>query len=53
MLNLIDLTKRIDTQIESMRLRFAKLEMYLSEMQATQLRIQNFAKLIIGNNNEQ
>ncbi|HIE58959.1 MAG TPA: hypothetical protein EYH43_00975 [Persephonella sp.] len=48
-----DLTKRIDTQIESMRLRFAKLEMYLSEMQATQLRIQNFAKLIIGNNNEQ
>lgn len=48
-----DLTKRIDTQIESMRLRFAKLEMYLSEMQATQLRIQNFAKLITGNNNEQ
>ncbi|RUM49221.1 MAG: hypothetical protein DSY47_03870 [Hydrogenothermus sp.] len=48
-----DLTKRIDDQIESMRLRFARLETYLSEMQATQVRIQNFANLITGNNNEQ
>lgn len=48
-----DLTKRINVQIENMRLKFAKLETYLSEMQATQLRIQNFANLITGNNNEQ
>jgi len=46
-----DLTKRIDAQIESMRLRFARLETYLSEMQATQLRIQNFAALLTGQTN--
>lgn len=48
-----DLTKRIDAQIESVRLRFARLETYLSEMQAIQLRIQNFANLITGNKNKQ
>jgi len=37
------MTKRIDEQIESMRLRFVKLESYMAQMQALQLKIQNFA----------
>ncbi len=37
------LTDRINKEIEVMRLRFARLEVYLSEMQSLQLRIQNFA----------
>jgi len=43
-----DLSERIDEQIEDMRLKFARLETYLSEMQATQLSIQNFAALLAG-----
>ena len=42
------MSKRIDEQIESMRLRFAKLETYLADMQSLQLRIQNFANSLGG-----
>ncbi len=37
------MTISISREIENMRMKFAKLEVYLSEMQALQLRIQNFA----------
>ncbi|WP_457639916.1 flagellar filament capping protein FliD [Persephonella sp.] len=37
------MTAMINKEIETMRLQFARLEVYLSEMQALQLRIQNFA----------
>jgi len=37
------MTVMINKEIETMRLQFARLEVYLSEMQALQLRIQNFA----------
>ncbi|WP_029520956.1 flagellar filament capping protein FliD [Persephonella sp. IF05-L8] len=37
------LTERVNKEIEMMRLKFARLEVYLSEMQSLQLRIQNFA----------
>jgi len=39
----------IDKEIESMRLRFAKLETYLSEMKAIQMRIKGFASYLSQN----
>ena len=38
------MTDMINKEIESMRLRFAKLQTYISQMKSLQLRIENFAK---------
>ncbi len=46
------MTVNINKEIESMRMKFARLEVYLSEMQALQLRIQNFAAGLQMNNQQ-
>lgn len=38
------MTESINREIENMRIRFARLNTYLAEMQSLQLRIENFAK---------
>ena len=38
------MTERLNQEIENLRLRFAKLNTYLSEMQSLQTRIQGFAQ---------
>jgi flagellar hook-associated protein 2 len=45
------MTEMIDKEIESTRLRFAKLETYLSQMKSLQMRIENFAKSLSQNKN--
>ncbi len=43
------MTDMINKELESMRIRFAKLQTYLSEMKALQLRIENFSKSLYQN----
>lgn len=46
------MTSTIDKQIENMRMRFAQLDIYLSEMQALQNRLEIFASGLLTTNNE-
>ena len=46
------MTISINKEIENMRMEFARLEVYLSEMQSLQLRIQNFAAGLQLNNQQ-
>ncbi len=46
------LTDMIDKEIERMRLKFAQLETYLSQMQSIQARIQNFIEGLSSSNDQ-
>jgi flagellar hook-associated protein 2 len=46
------LTNMIDKEIERMRLKFAQLETYLSQMQSIQARIQNFIQGLSSSNDQ-
>ncbi|WP_457626271.1 flagellar filament capping protein FliD [Persephonella sp.] len=47
------MTESINREIENMRIRFARLNTYLAEMQSLQLRIENFAKGLSLQTNDQ
>ncbi len=42
-------TQRLQEELEALRIRYAKLDVYLSELQNTQLSIQNFSAYLSGN----